>query len=448
MAVFKAYDIRGIYGDELNEELAYRIGRNLPTLLQGKRALIGHDARTSSPSLVEALVRGLTDSGCDADIAGYTSTPMVYFFTAEFDYDISIQVTASHNPQAYNGFKISRRGALPVGYETGLKELEELCRKEPPPPAQGKGIVSNKDYLPAYLEFLSKYIPDYADLKIVVDCSDGMAALTAHQLFKGADAIFLADKPDGTFPSHSPNPLEEEGRIPLVKVVLENKADLGIIYDGDTDRVMFVDEKGNFVRPDLMIAVMANYYLRKEPGAQILHDIRTSRGVTEALEVAGAKPYIWKVGHAYAKVKLRELGAPFGGEYAGHYYFRDFHWCDSGELASLIALGEIAAAHKAGVTLSELLAPIAKYASSGEVNLKVEDKDGAIAKVVAMLNEEAAPLRTLDFDGVRMDYGDWWISLRKSNTEPYLRLLIEATTQELLDERLAFVNAALDEYKS
>lgn len=443
MGVFKAYDIRGVYNDELNEELAYRIGRNLPTLIKGKRVLVGRDARLSSPSLVQALEEGLLDAGCDVDDVGYSSTPMIYFFTAEFDYDISIQVTASHNPANYNGFKISRKGALPVGYDTGLQELESLCQKDCPKPTATKGTLSKKDYLPAFLSFLEKFIPKLDGLRIVVDCSDGMGALTAKKLFSKSNATFIAATPDGSFPNHPPNPLEPAGRALITKTVLEQKADLGIIFDGDADRVMFIDEKGEFVRPDLMIAIMAQYFLRQYPSSPILHDIRTSRGVTEVLEEMGAKPYIWKVGHAFAKVKLREINAPFGGEYAGHYYFRDFHWCDSGELASLIALGEIAQAKKNGLTFSQLIAPINKYANSGEVNFRIEDKDKAIDKVISALKKEETPLRELDFDGIRLDYMDWWISLRKSNTEPYLRLLLEATNEALLNERLTKVKELL-----
>lgn len=443
MGVFKAYDIRGIYKEELDEALAYRIGRNLPTLIGGKKVLVGRDARLSSPSLSKSLIEGLLDAGCDVDDVGFSSTPMIYFFTAEFNYDISIQVTASHNPANYNGFKISKKGALPVGYETGLAELEKACEKECQPPSTLKGTLSQKNHIPFFLSFLDRFAPDLDGLRIVVDCSDGMGALTAKHLFEKCDATLIAATPDGGFPSHSPNPLEPAGRELITKTVLEQKADLGIIFDGDADRVMFIDENGAFVRPDLMIPIMASYFLRKYPNAPILHDIRTSRGVTEALERMGAKPYIWKVGHAFAKVKLREINAPYGGEYAGHYYFRDFHWCDSGELASLIALGEIASAKKKGRAFSQLLKPIDSYANSGEINFRIEDKDGAIEKVISTLKEEAPPQRELDFDGIRLDYSDWWISLRKSNTEPYLRLLLEAADERLLNERLTKVKELL-----
>lgn len=438
MGIFKAYDIRGHYGPELNEELAYRIGRYLPNLLGGNRALVGRDARLSSPALAAALIDGLLDEGCDADDIGLSSTPMVYFLTSEKDYDFSIQITASHNPKEDNGFKISRRGSLPVGYETGLRELEYVC-KAPPPPARPRGKLRCPDYLPLFTAFLEGYRSDTGSLKIAVDCSDGMGALTAKALFSKSNAVFSASTPDGRFPSHAPNPLDMAGRAPLIELVKSTKSDIGIIFDGDADRVMFVDETGKFISPDLLIAPIADHYLRKFPGAPILHDIRTSRSITEYLTEKGAKPYIWKVGHAYAKLKLREINAPCGGEYAGHYYFRDFHWCDSGEMAALIALGEIAAWHKKAIPFSEYIKLIDRYHSSGEINLKIEDKDAAIARVVMALTKTEEPNRMLDFDGVRLDYRDWWVNIRKSNTEPYLRLLVEANNSDLLQEKVSLI---------
>lgn len=435
MNPFKAYDIRGIYGPELNEELAYKIGRILPSLLGGNSALVGRDARSSSPSLAESLISGLLDSGCNVDDIGLSSTPMVYFFTAEGGYDFSIQITASHNPANYNGFKISKRGSLPVGYDTGLADLERLCASPLPPPASICGNLNHRNVLPDFLAFLKPFIPDLSGLRLVVDCSNGMASLSAHTLFEasGAKVTFLADSPNGNFPCHPPNPLEAAARMPLIHAVQDLHADLGIIFDGDADRVMFVDENGTFIPPDLLIAVIAPFFLRKYKNAIILHDIRTSRGVTESLSTAGATPFIWKVGHAFAKRKLRELNAPFGGEFAGHYYFRDFHWCDSGELAALIALHEIAIAHRSGIPFSQMIAPICPYANSGEVNFRIKDKDAAILRVISFLEQNyGKPSRRLDFDGFRLDYPDWWISLRKSNTEPFLRLMLEASSPSLL----------------
>lgn len=442
MSPFKAYDIRGVYGAEVNEELAYKIGRHLPALLGGSRALVGRDARLSSPSLAEALLKGLSDSGCDTDFMGLASTPLVYFATAEFNFDFSVQITASHNPADCNGFKISRRGALPVGVDTGLAELERLCAGPTPPPAAERGTISERNYLPVFLKFLHR--DDFSGMKIVVDCSNGMGALTARDIFASADASFIADEIDGSFPSHAPNPLEAAAREPLRRAVLERGADLGVIFDGDADRVMFVDERGEFVRPDLMIAPIADCCLARQPGSYVVHDIRTSRAVSEHLAERGAKPFIWKVGHAFAKLKLRELDAICGGEFAGHYYFKDFHWCDSGELASVLALTSFARAKmNSGLTFSEFMAPLSRYACSGELNFRIADKDAAIARVLAAVEAEAKPVRVLDFDGFRLDFPDWWFNIRKSNTEPYLRLIVEASGRDRLEERVAFLKGLI-----
>ncbi|MBQ6245846.1 MAG: phosphomannomutase/phosphoglucomutase [Kiritimatiellae bacterium] len=488
MGIFKAYDIRGVYRDGLDEDLAYRIGRRLPALLGGKRALVGRDARLSSPSLTEALLRGISDAGCDVDDMGLASTPMVYYFTAEKGYDFSVQVTASHNPPEYNGLKISRAGARPVGYDSGLAELEKAVAEPLPPPASAKGRVEKVDYIAEFVDFLRPWVPDLSGVRLVVDCSDGMASLIVRELFGGAAASpnssrrscggraaevgplhgeagaakppklggaagvgsakpprlgadargwtkYVAATPDGSFPNHAPNPFEPAGRTLICKTVRESKADAGVIYDGDADRMMLIDENGDFVRPDLMIGVMAMPFLRKYPGATILQDIRTSRGVTEFLREAGAKTAMWKVGHAFAKVKMRELNAVFGGELAGHYYFRDFHWCDSGELASLVALGEIAAAQRRGVRLSELVKPIDRYANTGELNFRIGDKAGTMERLRKHFVSKAEPVALYDFDGYRIEYRDWWFNVRPSNTEPYLRLIVEAKTPEMLAER-------------
>ncbi len=469
MGIFKAYDIRGVYRDGLDEDLAYRIGRCLPALLGGKRALVGRDARLSSPSLAEALLRGIADAGCDADDMGLASTPMVYYFTAEKSYDFSVQVTASHNPPEYNGLKISRAGARPVGYDSGLADLEKAVAEPLPPPATAKGRISQVDYIAEFIDFLRPWVPDLSGVRLVVDCSNGMASLIVRELFGDAAAspnssrggcggkaaevgtaepsrlganargwaspVYVAATPDGAFPNHAPNPFEPAGRTLICKTVREKGADAGVIYDGDADRMMLIDENGEFVRPDLMIGVMALPFLRKWPGATILHDIRTSRGVTEYLRESGAETAMWKVGHAFAKVKMRELNAVFGGELAGHYYFRDFHWCDSGELASLVALGEIAVARRRGTPLSALVAPIDRYANTGELNFRIEDKAGAMERLRNHFVSKAEPEAFYDFDGYRIEYRDWWFNVRPSNTEPYLRLIVEAKTPEMLAER-------------
>jgi len=443
MSAFKAYDIRGVVGRDWDAGTAYAIGRWLPIILNARKFLVGRDARLTSPSLRDALCRGLVEAGCQVDDLGPATTPMVYFFTARDGYDASVQITASHNPPEYNGMKISRRGAVPVGYATGLGELEQrLATGDLPPPAAQPGEIRSIDRRDAFTAWLRRRRPDLDDLRFAVDCSDGMASLVVHDLF-GDQAIYLNDTPDGRFPHHPPNPLDPENCRQLADCVRHEKLDLGVIFDGDADRVMFVDETGRFIQPDFLIPLIAEDLLIREPGAVILHDIRTSRGVIEALHRMGAQPFIWKVGHAHAKLKLRELDAIFGGELAGHYYFRDFFCCDSGELAALAVLGAAARAKQAGRTFSSLIAPIAIYANSGELNYIVEDKDAAIRAVEEDLQSEGVPQMRHDFDGIRLEWSTWWINLRKSNTEPYLRLVLEARTADLLTAKRRRIETVL-----
>jgi phosphomannomutase len=442
VSIYKAYDIRGVFGRDFDADTGYRIGRCLPDLLHARRVLLGRDARRSSPALRDALCRGLAEAGAEVDDLGLATTPMVYCFTARDGYDASIQITASHNPPEYNGLKISAAGARPVGYETGLAELERRVAGALPPPAACPGTLRRVERRRAFVEFLRPWIPDLSGLRVAVDCSDGMAGLVARDLL-GAGAVYLNDVPDGAFPHHGSNPLEARNREQLAAAVRAGQLDAGVIFDGDADRVMFLDGEGAFLQPDYLIPILAGRFLRAEPGATVLCDIRTSRGATEALEAAGAHPVLWKVGHAFAKVKLRETGAVCGGELAGHYYFRDFFHCDSGELAALVVLGELAAARRRGQSFRDLLAPVCRYANSGEVNFTVPRKTEAMEAVRAALLAEDAPVRALDFDGWRLDFADWWINLRPSNTEPYLRLVMEAATPALLAARRAQVERLL-----
>ena len=445
MSIYKAYDIRGVFGSELTVDAAWRIGRCLPGLLRARRVLVGRDARRSSPALRDALCRGLVEAGADVDDLGLATTPMVYCFTARDGYDASVQITASHNPAEYNGLKGSAAGARPVGYDTGLAELERRVAGEMAPPAARPGQWRQISRQREFVDFLRPWRPDLSGLRFAVDCSDGMAGLVARDLF-GAGAIYLNEVPDGAFPHHGPNPLDAVNRTQLAAVVRAQRLDAGVIFDGDADRVMFLDETGAFLQPDYLIPVIAGRFLRASPGATVICDIRTSRGVTEALAAAGAMPVLWKVGHAFAKVKLRETGAVCGGELAGHYYFRDFFNCDSGELAALIVLGELAAARARGQTFRQLLAPVCRYANSGEINYTVARKAEAMEALRAALLAEAAPQRVLDFDGWRFDYPDWWLNIRPSNTEPYLRLVLEADTAQRLKERRARVDGVLQPF--
>ena len=441
---FHAYDIRGVWGVDFDAGVVYRVGRCLPGLLGAARVLVGRDARTSSPEIFDALVRGLTEAGADVDDMGLCTTPMTYFFTGERGYEAAVMITASHNPKEYNGLKISRKGALPVGADSGLPELGRRIEGELPPPAPKPGSVRRLDLAEDYLAFHRRWASDLSGLNIVVDCSNGMAGLLARRLFGEGEGIsYLNETPDGSFPNHPPNPLLPEATAQLSAEVVRRGADLGVIFDGDADRVAFVDGTGAFVRPDVMTAVLAERFLAREPGAAVLCDIRTSRGVTERVAALGGVPHLWKVGHAFAKVKLRELRAPCGGELAGHYYFRDFHWCGSAVLCAEIVLARAAAAKKEGRSFADLVREIDVYANSGECNYTVPDKDGALAAVRAWVATLPPPDRALDFDGVRFDWPDWWFNVRKSNTEPYLRLIAEARTPELLAARKAEIEAVV-----
>jgi len=362
-----------------------------------------------------------------------------------------VQITASHNPKEYNGMKISRTGALPVGGDSGLKELEQMVLRETvqPVPSEKRGTVREFDAKSDYISFMKQYLPDISSLKVTVDCSNGMANVLIKELL-GDSPRYLYDTLDGTFPNHEPNPLEEENVADLKKAVLENGSDIGVIFDGDADRVMFVDENGRFIQPDLITAVIGTSLLRKNTGdgkPAVLQDIRTSRSVTEYLEKLGAEVHTWKVGHAFAKMKMREINAVFGGELAGHYYFRDFYNCDSGILASLLVLDAAAQLKEQGRTFSGLIDSIITYAGSGEINFRIERKDEAIEALKVHFTEQEAPEKLLDIDGYRIEYRDWWFNVRPSNTEPYLRLVTEAKTPEMLQEKLEEIRGVLKQFE-
>ncbi|RFU95360.1 phosphomannomutase/phosphoglucomutase [Sphaerochaeta halotolerans] len=444
MGAFKAYDIRGIYNKDFNKETVYKIGYFLPKLLKSKVVLVGRDVRTSSEEIFESLCNGITDSGADVYDIGLATTPMVYFSTVHFNVDASVQITASHNPAIYNGLKISRAKAVPVGSDSGLKELEMMVNNDPVVISEQKGSIQKKDAKEPYLAFLKQYVPDTSGLNLSIDCSHGMANLLVKDLL-GSDHHYLYDHFDGTFPAHEPNPLEIENCEDLQNAVLQNKSDIGVIYDGDADRVMFLDEKGRFLQPDYITAVLGYYYLRKEKG-NVLVDIRTSRSTTEYLTNLGATVHVWKVGHAFAKTKLRDLRAIFGGELAGHYYFRDFYNCDSGFLASLLVLQVVAELKKQGMTIGEFIDTVIVYANSGEMNFKLEQKDEAMQALFDRYVTNDKPEKVMDFDGYRIEFSSWWFNVRKSNTEPYLRLVVEAKTKEELQERTKELSTIIKQF--
>ena len=448
MGAFHAYDIRGIYGVDFDKETAYKVGYFIPELLGARRVLVGRDCRVSSPEIHDALLAGITDAGADVDDIGLSSTPLVYFGTANYGYKASVQITASHNPREYNGMKVSRENALPVGFDTGLGQIKQwIDEGRPTPPAAQKGSVKEIDIKPDYLAFLRRYKGDYSNLRIAFDLSNGMSTLFAKEIFRGEDAEFLFDEMDGRFPNHEPNPLIPKNVEPLRTLVRERGADIGVIYDGDADRVMFVDDRAEFVAPDLVVALLAHYFVdeRGEKNPRVLQEIRSSKSVGEFLAGYGAELHTWRVGRAFAAPKLREIDGLWGGELAGHYYFKDFFYSDSGMLSSILVLRIVAALKRQGRRLSDEIAAMTHYRNSGEINFRVEDKQGAMKAVCAHFTAERKPDALMDFDGYRLEYPDWWFNIRPSNTEPYLRFICEATTEELLQRRIAEVTTILTE---
>jgi phosphomannomutase len=446
MSIFKTYDIRGVYGEQWDKETAYRIGRALPALLETGDILIGRDARVSSEEIREALVEGILDTGSDVTDIGLCSTPAVYFATAFYNFGGSVMITASHNPPQYNGLKISRKNAVPVGYSTGLDRLEKMAAKAPAL-STNRGTLIQKDIRSDYLAHLSQFGGDIGDIKAVVDCSNGMAGVFIHDVFSEveADIEFMYDEPDGRFPNHDPNPLVEENLTDLKRRVQELEADIGICFDGDGDRVMFVDEAGRFVSPDLITALLARYYFlhypeRREESTVVLYDVRSSRSVVEEIERLGGHPVICQVGHSYAKKLLRETNGIMGGELAGHYYFKENFFCDSGIVAALLALSVLS---KEKMLLSGFVEEVQKYHYSGEINFEVQKKETIIQQLLCDYYDGTLT----DIDGIRVDYPSWWFNVRPSNTEPYLRLVLEAETREQLQEKTLELKEKIETYE-
>lgn len=445
MGAFHAYDIRGIYNVDFDRETAYKVAYFIPELLGTDKVAVGRDCRVSSDEIHDAVLKGITDAGADVYDLGLTTTPAVYFATANCGFKASIQITASHNGPQYNGMKVSTENARAVGYDAGLKTIKQwIDEGRPTPVAAKRGSVHPLDVTEDYLAFLLRYKGDYSNIRIAMDLSNGMANLYAKRIF-GDAPDYLFDELDGRFPNHDPNPLIPKNIEALQALVRKSGADVGVIYDGDADRVMFVDENARFISPDLMIAVLGRYFLveRGEKGL-VLQDIRSSKAVGEYLAPMGGEMRTWKVGRAFAAEKLREIDGVYGGELAGHYYFRDFFYSDSGLLASIIILNVVSALKKEGRTLSSLIAEIEKYENSGEINFRLEDKAGAMEAVREMFCAQEKPTAFMDFDGYRVEFPQWWFNIRPSNTEPYLRFICEASSRELLDEKVAAVRKLLE----
>jgi phosphomannomutase len=429
--VFKAYDVRGIYPGELDEAGAEAIGRAYVEHFEPKRIAVGRDMRLSSPSMQRAVMRGAADAGAEVLDLGLVGTEMVYFAVGSLELEGGIMVTASHNPKQYTGMKLVRRGALPVGGDSGLLDLRDLIEAGNWR-AGDPGEVRELDIWPSYVDRVLSFVDVDAinPLKVVIDAANGMAGTMLPPVLERlpVEATRCYFEPDGSFPNHEPNPLLPENREFIIRKTLEDGADLGIAFDGDADRCFFVDDTGEFVPGDFVTALFAESLLDREPGAKIIYDVRASRAVPDTIEHLGGVPLVNRVGHAFIKARMRKEDAAFAGEVSGHYYFRDFSQADSGVIPFLLMLELIS---KRG-RLSELLAPLrSRYFITGELNTPVPD----VALKIQELKERYADGRVSHLDGISVDFDDWHFNVRPSNTEPLLRLNLEATSQQLMEQK-------------
>ncbi len=432
--IFKAYDIRGIYPTEIDEDTIYRIGVATVAELNAKKLAVGRDARQSGPSLHKALIDGITDAGCDVIDLGMVTTPMLYFASHALRVDGAVSVTASHNPGEYNGVKICRRDAQPVGSATGLTTIRDAAIANQPPQTTHKGTITPHNIHDAYYDYFGAFAA-FGDKKfhVVIDCANTMGVLelpfytqrfannfTVTQLYCDLNSAYQG--------SHEANPLKTETLAELQKKVVEVGADLGIAYDGDADRVGFVDETGAIIPMDLTTGLIARVLLADNPGATILYDLRSSRAVKEVIEESGGVARECRVGHAFIKEQMRAEDALFAGELSGHYYFRANK---NGEVSTLAAFTLLNLMAQTNRPISELVADLRRYAHSGEINSDVADKDA----ILRHLQERYADGTLSTLDGIKIDYPDWWFNVRPSNTEPVLRLNCEAKTQEMMEEK-------------
>ena len=451
--VFKAYDVRGIYGEGVDEDLAWKVGHAsaqfLRSLLSGyergqassNRIVIGYDMRPHSLPLVEAMVEGVTSSGVGCVSIGLCDTPMIYFAINHLGTCGGIQVTASHNPIEYNGFKISGIKARPVGQDTGLKEIQHIVRtlRRMPLSASIASAAVKVDLWDEYRAHVRKFLKPARKLKVVVDASNGMAGKMFPIVFDGDDVeIIPLNFEIGQGFAHPPNPLVEANLQPTKDAVLAQGADLGVCLDGDADRCMFVDEQGQTVRCDLMTALLAKRFLAESPGAMVVYDLRSSTAVAEEIRAAGGVPRRERVGHSFMKRAMADGHGVFGGELSGHFYFRDNFNCDSAAIVFAIAVSELSARDR---PFSELIAPLKRYSHSGEINFEVDDKDAKMAEIA----ETFADAKIDTLDGVTCTYDNWWCNVRPSNTEPLLRLSLEAKTPDMMAEKIAVLKSMLGE---
>jgi phosphomannomutase len=445
--IFKAYDVRGVVPTQLNETIARQIGLAFQHVLDaedrahGRGVVVGRDMREHSPGLEKALIEGLREGGLDVIEIGLATTPMNYFAIGHLAAAGGVQVTASHNPAQYNGFKFSRHGARPVSGDHGIALMETKVAAGDLPRAATPGTVSQADVKEEYRRHILSFLRDVdrRRLKVVVDAANGMGTIDRPILeAMGIELIPLYFELDGRFPNHEANPLKEENLRDLENGVRQHGADLGVAFDGDADRAAFIDETGKAIGSDLMTGLIAGELLKREPGKAVLYDLRSSRAVAEYIQENGGVPVRERVGHSFMKATLRKRDGIFGGELAGHYYFRDHSYADCPMLAMAEVLNLL---RSSGKPLSELIRPLQRYAKSPEINFEVEDKQGKMDELARRFSDAQ-----IDYlDGITFSYPDWWANVRPSNTEPYLRLVLEAGTPAELQKREAELIAILGE---
>ncbi len=439
-AIFKAYDVRGLVPDQLDEEAARRIGAAFAAFMGAPRIAVGRDCRLSSPELAAALIDGITSQGVDIDDLGMITTDMVYYAAGALD-EPGVMITASHNPKGYNGIKMCRAGAAPVGAESGLVEIKALA-EAPPARSTEPGRVDVVDILSGYVDHVISVIDPtaIAPLRVVADGGNGVAGVAVPQVFARvpAELTGLYLEPDGTFPNHHPDPLRPENLRDLEVLMRTEGSDLGVAFDGDADRAFFIDDKLQPLPGSTITAIVASWFLARQPGSTIVHNLICSKAVPEMVLAAGGTPVRTRVGHSFIKEVMKDTGAIFGGEHSGHYYFRDNYRADSGILTMLVLLQVIS---ESGVPLSELRTGYEPYAQSGEINFEVAEKEAAMQAVSAAFSEADQD----QLDGLTVDFGSSWLNLRPSNTEPVLRLNVEAPDATGVDALVATVAEIIKE---
>jgi phosphomannomutase len=435
--IFKAYDVRGLYPSEVNEEAARLIGRGFVSYLNAKRIAVSRDMRLSSPSVAAAFIDGARAQGADVVDYGMMGTDMMYFAVARDGHDGGAEITASHNPKEYNGIKLVRREAFPLSGDAGIGDIRDMIAAGAlPAEAPSPGSLSTMNVIDAYVTHVLSFIEPaiVKPFNVVLDAGNGIAGMVAPQLFAHLPCrvTALCFEVDGTFPNHEANPLIEDNRRDIVERVVRDKADIGIAWDGDADRCFFIDGSGEFIAGDFITALLAEAFLLKHPGATVVYDVRASYAVKDIVAKYGGRALMNRVGHAFFKRRMREEGAIFGGEVTGHYYFRDNFYADNGFIPALLILELMS---RKGQTLRELLAPLREtYFISGEINTRVSDMNTVQAKIDGLAAKYSAG-KVYTLDGVSAEFGDWHFNVRPSNTEPMLRLNLEATTRRRMEEQ-------------